>query len=126
VYKLARRVRIDPAHISNVEKKFQRWGTGFVLVGRIMPGIRTLINIPAGLARMSYFTFFLATFIGSYIWCTLLIGVGYLLGHEWVLISAYLKQFLPYLLTGGAIALSFYFWFSRRTLAYVPARLNDE
>jgi membrane protein DedA with SNARE-associated domain len=126
VYKLARWVRIDPAHISNVEKQFQRWGTGIVLVGRIMPGIRTLINIPAGLARMSYYTFFLATFIGSYIWCTLLIGAGYLLGHEWVLISAYLKQFLPFLLTGGAIALAFYFWFSRRTLAYAPARLQDE
>lgn len=128
VDKLAHWVRIDPAHITNTEKHFQRWGAGLVLIGRVMPGIRTLISIPAGLARMSFITFFTATFIGAYIWCTLLIGVGYVLGHEWALISAYLKKSLPFLLTGGAIALALYFWFIRRAVvpAYAPVRLDDE
>ena len=105
VDKLARWVRIDPAHIDRAENQFQRWGLGLVLIGRVIPGIRTLISIPAGLARMPFLAFFIATFIGAYIWCTLLIGAGYLLGHEWALISAYLKQFLPFLLAGGALAL---------------------
>jgi membrane protein DedA with SNARE-associated domain len=124
--KLARWVRIDPAHITSAEKQFQRWGTGLVLVGRVMPGIRTLISIPAGLARMPFVTFFVATFIGAYVWCTLLIGAGYLLGHEWTLISTYLKQWLPFLLAGGALALGLYFWFVRRKPAYAPVRLKDE
>jgi membrane protein DedA with SNARE-associated domain len=97
-----------------------------VLVGRVMPGIRTLISIPAGLARMPFVTFFVATFIGAYVWCTLLIGAGYLLGHEWTLISTYLKQWLPFLLAGGALALGLYFWFVRRKPAYAPVRLKDE
>ena len=101
VNKLARWVRIDPAQITRVENQFHRWGTGLVLVGRVIPGIRTLISIPAGLARMPFITFFAATFIGAYAWCTLLIGAGYILGHEWTLVSAYLKQALPYLLGGG-------------------------
>ena len=126
VDKLARWVRIDPAHITNAEKQFQRRGAGLVLVGRVIPGIRTLISIPAGLVRMPFITFFIATFMGAYVWCTLLIGAGYLLGHEWALISAYLKQFLPFLFTGGAIALVLYFWFSRRAPAYAPILLNDE
>jgi membrane protein DedA with SNARE-associated domain len=126
VDKLARWVRMDPAHITSAEKQFQRWGTGLVLVGRVIPGIRTLISIPAGLARMPFITFFSATFIGAYVWCTLLIGIGYVLGHEWALISAYLKQFLPFLLTGGMIALTLYFWFTRRSRACAPVRLNDE
>jgi membrane protein DedA with SNARE-associated domain len=117
---------MDPAHITSAEKQFQRWGTGLVLVGRVIPGIRTLISIPAGLARMPFITFFIATFIGAYVWCTLLIGIGYVLGHEWALISAYLKQFLPFLLAGGALALALYFWFTRRSRVYVPVRLNDD
>jgi len=107
-------LRINPDHITNAEKQFQRWGTGLIFVGRMMPGVRTLISIPAGLAHMSYLVFFLATFAGAYLWCSLLIGAGYLLGHEWSLISAYLKQYLPFLLVGSGAALALYFWIARR------------
>jgi membrane protein DedA with SNARE-associated domain len=128
VDRLARWLRIDFAHIDRAENQFHRWGTGLVLVGRVMPGVRTLVSIPAGLARMPFATFFVATFIGAYVWCTLLIGAGYVLGHEWVLISAYVKQFFPYLLAGGFVVLAVYFWFTRRRLvpAVVPVRVDDE
>lgn len=128
VDKLARWVRIDPAHIDRAEAQFQRWGAGLVLIGRVMPGIRTLISIPAGLARMPFLTFFVATFIGAYIWCTLIIGAGYALGHEWALISTYIKQFLPYLLVSGVLALAVYFWLTHHAsvLEVVPVRANDE
>ena len=102
--KLARWVRIQPAHITHTENQFHRWGTGLVLFGRVIPGIRTLISIPAGLARMPFGTFFVATFVGAYIWCSLLIGAGYILGHEWTIISQYLRKFFPYLAAIGASA----------------------
>jgi membrane protein DedA with SNARE-associated domain len=128
VDRLARWLRIDSAHIDRAENQFHRWGTGLVLVGRVMPGVRTLVSIPAGLARMPFATFFVATFIGAYVWCTLLIGAGYVLGHEWVLISAYVKQFFPYLLASGFVVLAVYFWLTRRRLvpAVVPVRVDDE
>jgi membrane protein DedA with SNARE-associated domain len=125
VGKLARWVRIDPAHITNAEKQFQRWGTGLVLVGRVIPGIRTLINIPAGLARMPFLTFFIVTFIGAYAWCTLLIGAGYALGHEWTLISQYLKQYFPYLLAGGLIVIAAYVLITRRSFRPKPVRIGE-
>jgi len=85
-----------------------------VLVGRMIPGIRTLISIPAGLTRMPYMKFVATTFVGAYIWCTILIGAGYLLGHEWARVSVYLKQSLPYLLAAGVLALGMYLWILRR------------
>ena len=115
--KFANWIRISPDHITNAEKQFQHWGTGLVLVGRMMPGIRTLISIPAGLANMPYASFAVSTFIGAYMWCTLLIGAGYLLGVEWPLISAYLQQYLPYLLAGGSLMLILFFIFKRRKLS---------
>ena len=126
VDKFARWLRIDPAHITRAEKQFQHWGVGLVLAGRVLPGIRTLISIPAGLARMPYITFFTATFIGTYVWCTLLIGAGYVLGHEWALISAYLKQSLPFLFTGGAIVLLIYFWRLRQSSTRALVCSKDE
>jgi membrane protein DedA with SNARE-associated domain len=126
VDKLVRWVRIDPAHITRAENQFHRWGAGLVLVGRVMPGIRTLINIPAGLARMPFPTFFVATFIGAYAWCTLLIGAGYVLGHEWTLISHYLKQFFPYLLAGGLAVIAIYVLLIRRSFRLAPVRIIDE
>ena len=110
VNRMAHWVRIQPVHITRAERQFHRWGTGLVLAGRVIPGIRTLVSIPAGLARMNFFKFLAATFIGAYIWCTLLIGAGYLLGHEWPMISNYVKQGLPYFLFAGSLAMGVYLW----------------
>ncbi len=128
VDRVARWFRLDAALIDRAESQFHRWGAGLVLVGRVMPGIRTLVSIPAGLARMPFPIFFVATFIGAYVWCTLLIGAGYLLGHEWMHISAYVKQFFPYLLAGGIAILAAYFWFTHRALklASVPIHTEDK
>jgi membrane protein DedA with SNARE-associated domain len=98
VDRVARWCRIDPRHITRAEKSFQRWGPELVLLGRMLPGLRTLITIPAGLARMPFLQYVGFTFIGSYLWCTLLIGLGYAFGHEWPLISDWVKQFMPWLL----------------------------
>lgn len=125
VDKLARWMRIDIANIVRAENQFHRWGAGLVLVGRVMPGIRTLINIPAGLARMPFLTFLVATFIGAYIWCTLLIGAGYVLGHEWTLISQYLKQYFPYLLAGGLTVIAAYVFLTRRSFRLAPVRIDE-
>ena len=109
---IARRLRINPALIESTEKQFRRWGAGLVLGGRVIPGVRTLVSIPAGLARMPYQVFLLTTFIGTYFWCTLLIGTGYLLGHEWHLVSETIRAYLPYLISAAAVG-AVLFWFRR-------------
>ena len=123
VEKFARWFRIDLKHVEAVDGHVRRWGVGLVLFGRMIPGIRTLVSIPAGLARIPFGTFFAATFAGAYIWCSLLIGAGYLLGHEWMLISQYLKAYFPYLVAGGLGVISLYVLYTYRTSVPKLARI---
>jgi membrane protein DedA with SNARE-associated domain len=111
--RIARWVRMDPRHFQHSETLFKRWGPGLILFGRLVPGIRTLITIPAGLARMSFLQFLAFTFIGAYVWCTLIIGVGYVVGHEWHLISGLVGRFTPWAVA-GFVALIGAGWMIRR------------
>ena len=69
---------------------FTRRGAWSVLVGRFIPGIRSLISIPAGAARMGLARFCVYTVIGSGIWNAFLIGVGATLGTQHELLDQYL------------------------------------
>lgn len=95
---MAKWFRIDSKHILQAEQKFQQWGTSIVFFGRMIPGVRTLINIPAGLVRMKFLKFLTYTLIGTYIWCTFLLGAGYFFGHEWWRISVLVKGAAPWLI----------------------------
>jgi len=107
-------LRIDLKHLDTVDTHVQRWGIGLVFFGRVIPGVRTLVSIPAGSARIPFGRFVVATLAGAYIWSTLLIGAGYLLGHEWMLISTYLKAYFPYLVVGGMSVLAAYVIYTYR------------
>jgi membrane protein DedA with SNARE-associated domain len=72
---------------------FVRSGGWTVLVGRMVPGVRSLISIPAGAARMNLVTFSGYTIVGSGLWNTLLLGVGAALGTQ----HEQLEQYLGYL-----------------------------
>lgn len=108
VDRFARFFHIDLRYIEKVEAQCHKWGAGIVMLGRLLPGVRTLVSIPAGLVQMPFPKFFLATFVGAYVWCTVLIGAGYALGHEWKLISEYIKTHLPLVLIIGILLVSAY------------------
>jgi membrane protein DedA with SNARE-associated domain len=122
---IAKWFRVEPQHIMHAEQKFHRWGSSTVFFGRMIPGVRTLINIPAGLARMPFLKFKIYTLLGAYIWCTLLIGGGYFLGHEWWLISEVVKKAAPWLVGLGLLSWVCFFTFRKITkrrehLAAIP------
>ena len=60
-----------------------------VLLGRLMPGVRSFISIPAGVTRMPLGRFTLATALGSAVWDGALIGLGWWLGNQWHVIGDY-------------------------------------
>ena len=62
---------------------FEKYGTITVLVGRLLPVVRTFIAFPAGVARMPQLRFHVYTFIGSWPWCFGLAYVGMKLGEKW-------------------------------------------
>ena len=63
--------------------KFDRHGPIMVLVGRLMPAIRSLISLPAGLNGMGLVKFLVYTAIGTTIWNLILLGAGFYLGSNW-------------------------------------------
>lgn len=79
----ARLPLFDPSDIDLAERWFARFGSAAVLVGRCIPVVRSLISIPAGVARMPALRFSLYTLLGSTVWNTALVGGGYLLGEQW-------------------------------------------
>ena len=106
VDRFAKRFRIHLRYIERIEDQCRRWGAGMVLVGRILPGVRPLVSIPAGIVRIPFHKFLLATFAGAYIWCTVLIAAGYVLGHEWHLVSSYIQTHLPLVVFAAVLLLA--------------------
>lgn len=74
---------VSQHEISRTEGFFARHGKTTILIARFLPGIRHVISVPAGIARMPLPGFFLQTFLGSTIWGGVLILLGYYLGHNW-------------------------------------------
>ncbi|HSG73788.1 MAG TPA: DedA family protein [Nitrosopumilaceae archaeon] len=72
--------RINPEKLTKADKWFEKYGDKSVLLGRLVPGIRELVSIPAGIFSMNPKKFLIFTFIGSCAWSTLLTAVGYYLG----------------------------------------------
>ena len=82
VERFSRWLKVDMRHFDRVETMFVRRRVGLVMFGRILPGVRTLVSVPAGMTRMNFGLFFGASLGGAYIWNTLLVAVGYLLGFK--------------------------------------------
>jgi len=74
---------IGPGELDAADRFFARYGSIAVLVGRLLPVIRSFIAFPAGVARMRLMPFHVYTFIGSWPWCFGLAWVGMKLGDSW-------------------------------------------
>lgn len=77
--------------LDKLEAFFVKHGELSTFNGRLIPGIRQLISLPAGLARMNIARFSLYSALGAGIWVVVLVALGYLLGSNEELISEYLK-----------------------------------
>ncbi len=68
---------------------FHRHGRGAVFFGRLIPGVRSLISLPAGAARMHFWSFTVFTLAGTLLWNGLLVGGGFALGTQYELVDRY-------------------------------------
>jgi membrane protein DedA with SNARE-associated domain len=65
------------------ERWFEKYGAWSVLIGRVLPVIRSVISVPAGIAEMKRGRFAVLTLIGSFVWVTLLVSLGDAAGSNW-------------------------------------------
>ena len=83
---------ISEASLVKMENYFQKHGAISTFIGRLIPGIRQLISIPAGLSRMNLVVFSTYTALGAGIWALILVMLAYFIGENQELIDTYLKQ----------------------------------
>lgn len=84
---------ISVDEILYAEDKFREYGKPIVFFGRLIPIIRSLISIPAGMAKMDFKIYTIYTLAGSFIWNTLLISFGYAMKDKTDLILEYLDRY---------------------------------
>lgn len=103
-----------------IEVFFKNHGAISTFTGRLLPGIKHFISFPAGLAKMDPKLFALYTAAGGFIWCLVLITLGYAIGGNETLITKYLKQInIVIVLSIGAL-IAYYIWRKR------SVKLEDE
>ncbi|MCI0564398.1 MAG: DedA family protein [Nitrososphaera sp.] len=83
ILRFGKRVRIGEPELEKAESWFRKYGSVAVFTGRMVPGIREIISIPAGVGGMNFPKFVAFTFAGSLVWCVALTLVGYYLGEAW-------------------------------------------
>lgn len=83
VERRGRWLHLGPDRLERADRLFERYGDLTVLVGRVLPVVRSFVAIPAGVARMPLGRYTLLTIPGSAVWCFALAGVGWGLGANW-------------------------------------------
>ena len=86
---------VDAADFEKAAGWFHRHGKSAIFFGRLIPGVRSLISLPAGAERMNLWVFSAFTLAGTVIWNSLLIGFGAALGTQYELVDQY-SQYLNY------------------------------
>ena len=97
--RLGRMCLLSSEKVKKAEDYFVKYGNISTLIGRLVPGIRQLISIPAGLARMHFGNFLLYTFIGAGLWNIILAVLGYVAHGNADVINQYSKE-ISYILLG--------------------------
>jgi membrane protein DedA with SNARE-associated domain len=114
IIKYGKYVLIPPEKFERVERFFLQHGEISTFVGRLLPVVRHLISIPAGLSGMNHLRFSLYTLLGAGIWCSILTAIGYFIGEKQELIMQYAHKALVWVVLFSSVLIAAYVWWHRR------------
>jgi len=114
ILKYGKYVLIPPDKFQRVEQFFLRHGEISTFIGRLLPVVRHLISIPAGLSGMNHLKFSLYTLAGAGIWCTILTGIGFVIGKEQDKIMQYSHRALAWVILSSIVLIGIYVWQHKR------------
>jgi len=122
VTKYGKYVGIKLTDLQKTASWFERHGAQLVFFGRLIPLIRSLVSIPAGLTEMKLSKFILFTTLGSATWNTIWISLGFFLGDRWKEAEKYTK-YLDLIVYAG-IAIVALLFLNRVVKSYIKRRNN--
>ena len=113
-------LRIKKEDIHQADLWFEKYGYWTVLFCRVVPIIRSLISIPAGMSKMAFWLFLLFTMIGTVVWNVILVFFGVILGESWEDILRFMDIYsnIIYLLTGFGLMILL--------LSYIRKRISEK
>lgn len=116
ISKWGRLIRLKKEDLHNAKGWFTRYGYWTVFFCRMIPIVRSLISIPAGMARMRFGVFLLLTTAGTLIWNLLLIRIGVALGESWEEILHFMEAYsvVTYVILGLLVVLFIIRWVRKR------------
>jgi membrane protein DedA with SNARE-associated domain len=118
---------VDVGDIHKAEAWFARHGSKAVFFGRMVPLVRSMISVPAGVERMNIGLFLALTAAGSLIWNSVFVIAGYQLGENWHIVESYAGILSKVVLAAVAIAVVVFVVLRiRRRRQEIPAELDDD
>jgi membrane protein DedA with SNARE-associated domain len=117
ILKYGKYVLIPPEKFERVEHFFLQHGEISTFIGRLLPVVRHLISIPAGLSGMNHLKFSFYTLAGAGIWCGILSGIGYVIGKEQEKIMQYSHKALAWVVLCSVVLIAIYVWRHKRSRA---------
>ena len=116
-------VLVTTGDIDKATSWFKRHGRSAVFFGRLVPVVRSLVSIPAGVDKMPLGSFLIYTAVGSAIWNTILIVAGYLLGTQYDRVEGFVKVFQYVVIAAVLVAVAYFVYrrLGRREATGTPA-----
>jgi membrane protein DedA with SNARE-associated domain len=105
---------LSRGHLRLANRFFDRFGLWAVFVGRLLPIVRTYISFPAGVSRLGYRWFTIATLAGAIPWNFALAYAGFKLGQHYQVVAATMTPFVIPIAIGVVILLGVAWWFGRK------------
>lgn len=109
-------LRIKKTDVKRADAWFDKYGYWTVFICRMIPLVRSLISIPAGMSNMNFVKFVILTITGTLIWNTILILIGMQLGESWTDILSFMELYstFVYIAIGIGIVIIIYIFMKRR------------
>lgn len=119
IKKYGRFILISEEEYQKANKWFEKYGDKIIFISRLLPGIRTVISLPAGVFRMDIKKFTLYTLLGCLIWSAFLAYVGYALGENWMALEGYFRKFEIVI---GVVLIIAIGWYLNKHLKIIKSR----
>lgn len=117
---------IDEYEYRRAHKWFDKYGDKVIFITRLLPGVRTIISLPAGMFEMNLKKFIVYTAVGCFIWSIFLTYIGFALGANWNSLEGYYRKFEIVIVISLAAAVLWYINHKLKVKRHILAWLKNE